>query len=486
MKAGPRTITITAAAALLTFGPGCSPHAIQDRSIPTVMMPDRLDASPIGVEIPEHWWTAFEDSDLDQLVNKAFATNLNLAQAWDRLDQVRAQADIQGAFLYPEVNLDASGARSRQSVNEQAVYGNRFALGLGLSWELDLWRKIANRADAAKLLADATRDDAEQTALLLSETVVGLWFTIQEQEQLLDVLNEQIRSSRQQVELIELRYGQGVGDALQVLQQRLQLAQVEAEIPTVESTLETTRNQLAIVLGQAPQFPVKTMPAPLLPELPAFPELPTPRELLELRPDLRAAHARLAAADHEVAASIADMLPTVRISLDGGFSSAGISSLFDNTVGSIAGSILQPVFDADRRGAEVDRRKAILRERTKSFGERFLIALREIEDAIDRERFQLDLLDKVVVQLDLAGRNLEEATIRFAQGQTEYLDVIVAIQTLQRLQRQEVAVRRFLLTNRAALYVAVGGEWTRQLTPPEPEDNSTRQATTASSGTPQT
>ncbi|MCH2162985.1 MAG: TolC family protein, partial [Phycisphaerales bacterium] len=290
-------------------GNGCSPHKIQDLTEPAVNMPESLGTAPLMVEMPEHWWTAFEEPDLDRLVFRAFDSNLNLAQAWARLDQARAQAAIQGAYRFPEVNLDAAASRSKQvPLDDRSVYGNRFALGLGLTWELDLWQKIANRAEAAQLLAEATRDDAEQTALLLSETVVELWFTIQEQEQLLAVLNEQINSSRQQVDLIELRYGQGVGDALQVLQQRLQLAQVQAEVPTVKSILETTRNQLAIVLGHAPQFALDTTPAPVLPELPAFPQLPSPRDLLEQRPDLRAAHARLAAADHEVAASVADML----------------------------------------------------------------------------------------------------------------------------------------------------------------------------------
>ncbi|MCH2161937.1 MAG: TolC family protein, partial [Phycisphaerales bacterium] len=102
------------------------------------------------------------------------------------------------------------------------------------------------------------------------------------------------------------------------------------------------------------------------------------------------------------------------------------------------------------------------------------------------ERFQLDLLQQVLEQLDLAGKNLEEATIRFAQGQTEYLDVIVAIQTLQQLQRREVAVRRNLLANRAALYVALGGDWTQELTPPDTDDKSARQATAAPSGKPRT
>lgn len=462
----------------------CSPRAIKDRRTPEVPIPAAFDAPTPEVAAPEHWWTAFEDPGLDAVVHEAFAGNLNLRQAWARLDQARAQATILGAPIYPEVDLVGGATRTRQDTDGTVLYSNRYRLGLTLAWELDLWRKIANRAEAAALLANASRDDAEQTALLLSGTVVDLWFTIQEQEQLIDVLETQIESSREQLEVVELRYGMGIGSALQVLQQRLQLAQVESEVPSVRAVLETTRNQLAVVLGRPPREPGQPRPEPELPPLPAFPELPTPRELLETRPDLRAAWKRVAAADREVAAAMADLLPTIRISLEGTFSSPTLSSLFEDTLASMGGSLLQPVFDADRRGAEVDRREAILRERTEAFGERFLVALREIEDAIARERNQVELLEDIVRQESIAEATLAEARFRYANGQNEYLDVISALQSLQGVQRREVTVRKQLLGSRAALYLALGGDWLRGLEPTPARANTTTPPTDDSSEEP--
>lgn len=447
---------------------GCSPYQPGDRRTPGVVIPERFDSPAPEVVAPEHWWLAFDDEALNATVLESFQGNLDLKQAWARLDQAMAQATIFGAPVYPEVNLDAGSDRIRRDNEGNRAYENRFRLGLSLSWEIDLWRKIANRADAARLLATASRDDAEQTALLLSGTVVDLWFTIQEQEQLMNVLETQIASSREQLEVVEIRYGRGIGSALQVLQQRLQLAQVESEVPTVRSILETTRNQLAVVLGRPPQEPIPRNPQPVLPSLPEFPQLPAPRDLLETRPDLRAAYKRVAAADLEVAAAIADLLPTVRLSLEGTFSSPSLSSLFDDTISSIGGSLLQPVFDADRRGAEVDRRKAILQERAESFAEQFLIALREIKDAIDREVNQIELLEDITRQIKIASATLAEARFRYANGQNEYLDVISALQSLQGVQRREVTVRKELLRSRANLYLALGGDWLRNLEPTPP------------------
>ena len=456
--------------AIVAFA-GCSPHALRDTDLPDVEIPERFEA-PDGPKVaaPDAWWTSFGEPALDRTMQTAFASNLGLRQAWSRLEQSNAQARIAGAFLYPEVNLDASATRTRTDPADfPANTSDRFAIGLGLTWELDLWRRIANRADAASLLARASRADAEQTALLLSGSITELWFSIQEQEQLLILFQRQIKLSRTLLDLTELRFGQGVGDGLQVLQQRSQLESVIAAIPEVRSTLETNRNQLAVLLARTPESLENDDPfeaTPTLPELPAFPSLPSPRDLLERRPDLRAAHDRVAAADLEVAVAIADMLPALRLSLDGRFSGDQVSSLFDSTIASLSGAVLQPVFDADRRGAEADRRRAILQERVDGFTERFIIALREVEDAIDRERNQVELLKQVRIQVDLANRTLIASRIRFANAQIEYLDVITAIGALQDLQRREIGVQRTVLANRARLLLAIGGDWTRDLAPP--------------------
>ena len=450
---------------------GCSPHALRPETTPEVPIPDAFatDWDP-EVASPSDWWTSFDDAGLDEAVTTAFQGNLGLRQAWARLAQAQAQAGVSGSFLYPQVDINAGAGRSKSvfDVTGQQFFDNRYSVGLGLSWELDLWRKIANRAEAATLLALASRDDAETTALLLSGGVTDAWFSIQAQAALVRLLEVQLDSSRTLLELVELRYGRGVGTALQVLQQRLQVESVESELPDILTRLAIARNELAVLIGVPPSLLDETGfdPGDFLPALPPSPRLPSPRQLLERRPDLRASLARVAAADREIAVAVADSLPSIRLSLSGGFQSGKGATLLDEPIWSIAGNLVQPFFDAGRRGAEVDRREAVLRERLESFSERFLVALREVEDALVREQNQILLLEQVQSQVRTARAALEESELLFANGQTEYLDVITAIQALQRLERQEIAVRQGLLSNRARLHLALGGDWTLDLEPP--------------------
>lgn len=443
-------------AALLLLA-GCTTHEPQFLHTPLVNGPAQFTLHNDGVTIPRAWWTSFDDPSLDLAVAEAFSHNLDLKRAWTRLAQAYALSTIQGAANDPSINLNAAAARSKQVFADGASnWSNRFNLGVGLQWELDLWKRLENLATAASFDVHASAADVEGTGDLLAGTVVRLWFSIAEQESLLKVLADQLASSREQLELAELRFGVGLGNALTVLQQRLNVAQLEAETPHINLALATTHNQLDVVLGRAPSVASRRTTHAALTRLPPFPTLPTPRALLDRRADLRAAHARIAAADHRVAAAIADTLPSVRLSLDAGFASPELSSLFANTAGSLAGNLLQPLFDGGRRGAEADRRRAMLEDATLAFSALYLTAMREVVDAIERERTLLTLKAQFETHITLAHTTLNEARLRFANGQTEYLDVLSALGTLQRVQRDHVSIQGDLFTNRADLFIALG------------------------------
>ncbi len=452
--------------ALVVVVSGCSPVDIPKRDGPSIDVPISYTMPGGGTPFPQQYWHAFGDDTLDDVVQRSLVANFDLKQAWARLAQAKATARIIGAPLLPAVDLNSSLARTRSDSHSGVGYNSSWAVGFGLSWEIDIWRKLANRAQAAILLANASRQDVEQTALVLTGTVTDLWFTVREQADLVRVINEQVRLSEKLLETVENRYVNGLAGALAVYQQRQQLEGVRTQLPLVLSRLETSLNALQVLQGATPEsVDIDTIEASL-PDLPPLPELGSPMLLLEHRPELRAARDRLAAADREVAAAVADMLPSIRFSVGYDWQSQSISDPFTSGLASIGGSLFQPVFDNDRRGAEVVRHKAIVQERLAAFSQAFLEALREVEDALDQERFQIDYIDDLTVRYRLAIRELETAGSAYADGAAEYLDVINAVQTRQGLQRELVAARRDLLAYRTALYRALGGTWMHDLNAP--------------------
>ncbi len=136
-----------------------------------------------------------------------------------------------------------------------------------------------------------------------------------------------------------------------------------------------------------------------------------------------------------------------------------MKDIFQNTIFSFGGDLLTPIIDGGRRRAEVGKKKAVVCEILARYGQKFLDALREIEDAVVQERHQLDLISQAKKEISIAERNLSEAQYHYINGLDDYLTVIAAIQSLQGLQRQLISENRGLLVNRARLYRTLGGSF---------------------------
>lgn len=455
---------------------GCSPYRVSAPAQPELSPPAAYRHGQVGQRDIGAWWREFGDERLNAAVEAAFTGNFELRQAWARLEQARARARIDGAELYPQLDLgtgagrlhtvdrdarNPSGGRTTQTANP-----DRYFVSTGLRYEIDVWQRIASRRRAAQLDHAASRQDVEATALLLSGSVVTTWFVAQEQRALLALLRRQTEVSRTLLDLTELRFGVGAGSALDVLQQRQQLAETEAQMPVVRARLDTARNLLAVLLGRAPGALGAMTPDGTLRALPPFPRLVSPADLLEARPDLRAARLRLHAADHRVAAAVADRLPRLALNLSYEFSARSWDSLFRQEMGSVIGDVVAPLIDGGRRRNEVRRRKAVVRELLDGFGRAYAAALREVEDALVREREQRALLANLERQRALAQSTLDVSRARYANGQLDYLNVLIAVQSLQALERRLIGEQRALLTIRADLYRALGGRWTERLEAP--------------------
>jgi NodT family efflux transporter outer membrane factor (OMF) lipoprotein len=304
--------------------------------------------------------------------------------------------------------------------------------------------------------------------MTLAAQVAETWFSLLEQQAQAKLLDEQQETGRTFLELTQLRFSQGLASALDVYQQRQQLAATRSEVPLVEAGREVFRHQLAVLIGDPPR--ALTPPErDTLPPLPPLPPTGLPSDLLTRRPDVRSAHLRLAAADHRVAAAVADRLPALRIGAETGYESRDfdeIENLFDNWIWSLFANITWPVFDGGRRKAEVDRNKAIVKESLGAYGQVMLLALQEVEDALIQERKQAEFLVDLERQVQLARDTLREARMRYANGLSDYLPVLAALESLQTVERSLIVAERQLLSFRLQLYRALGGSWTVELEPP--------------------
>ncbi len=467
-----------AAMACLTLA-ACSPHQVQKDPLPPVAMADSYGASDSANSerpLPEKWWTDFQDSRLSALIERTLDENLQVRAAWARIEQSRAVLAQSGAGRWPQIDATASAGRSSSRFNiggqSTETTSNQFSASLGAAYEVDLWRRVASQHQSAALNAMAARDDYEAIAISLAAEVAETWFDIVSQRAQKTLLESQLETNETYLELVELRFQRGLASALDVYQQRQQQVSTSAQIALLDAAIELFEHRLAILITEAPGA-VNFDVAEALPEtLPSIPATGIPADLLDRRPDVRAARRRVEAADYQVAVAVANRLPSLRLSASAGYQSNTIGDFLSSPVWSLLSSVSQAIFDGGSRKAEVARSKAVVDELLMVYGQILLQAIGEVENALVQERQQLLYIEDLEETVELSALTLREAQARYSQGLSDYLPVLTALQAQQRSEVTLLQAQRQLISYRIQLCRALGGTWTQSLPAPNSEGES--------------
>lgn len=454
---------------LMMISLSCSIHRPLNTAETPYTMPESFSAGETDLQATP-WWTTFGDPELNRLVETALNNNLTLQSAWARLEQARQLAVISGAARYPSLNGGVTGQETRyesgtgpMGVDETTSYQATATV----SWQIDLWRKYHNTGKAAVLDAEAGRMDMEATAHTIAGSIADTWLALNAERQTLALLTEQARVSRNYLELVEYRFSNGLSTALAVYQQRSALAAVEALVPASKAAVRTLENTLNLLMGRAPGTPLPRVHP--LPDLPERPGTGVPASVLRNRPDVRSAELRLLAADRRLAVAIADRFPSISLSYTIGGQSDSFGDVLDNWFSNLLGNLTTPLFAGGRLKAEAERNRAVVEERYLGWQSALLSAWNDVENGLALEDGYARTFDRVKGQVKLANETLDRSRDQYLNGLVDYLNVLTSLQNLQQLERQAIRSQQTLLSNRIALELALGGEWSQTLSKPKSE-----------------
>jgi len=405
------------------------------------------------------WWQSFNDPQLSHLIDAAFAGNLDLDQAFARYQQSLALVKIQAAAQKPNLNLEGQAHRDHQPGILEDTTGNNYRLSLAAGFEVDLWQKLAKRRQASSLEAKASEEDIKTLYLGLSCQVADLYYLLLEQQSLLSLTEETINSFSDTLKRVELRYRQGLVPALDVYQSRQNLAAARARKPGDKANLEITRQALAVLFGQFKSEENQDSTRSL-PDDPVMFKAGVPATLLQQRPDIKSAWLRLQASDARLAAAIADRFPSINLMGNIGRSQTvfGTSPVI-GTFWQLLAGFTQPLIDGGRRWAEVERSRAVVRELMAYYQQKVIEAVREVEDALVKNRATAEEINYLKQQEFATGQSLRLATERYLQGITDYLPVLTAQQFHFTARRQLLQSQQQLMAARISLVRALGGQW---------------------------
>jgi len=428
--------------------------------------------------VPDRWWQAFYDPRLNKLQRRALAGNFDLEAARDRLREARAVVDREAAALLPLLDVSATVDHQRSGIDEIGGSGERgsttFNTSFVASYEVDLWKRIDSAVKQTQFQQAASRADLQAAAITLSANVASTWYALVEQRGQLRILEQQIQTNRRVLKIVRERFGGGVVRASDVLRQQRLLESTIEQRAVVREQLELLEHQLLVLTGRSP---TKTLDvsADELPELPPRPDPGVPATLVHRRPDVRAAFYGVRAADRGVAVAIADQYPSLTLTASVSSTAEDATDLFDDWLRQVTGDLVQPLFDAGEREAEVRRTRSVKGQRLANYGQTVLTAFQEVSDALTSEYHQRQQISSIRKQLELAQRTSERLQREYLNGDISYIDVLDSLTREQQLRRDLLQARFVLIDSRIGLYRALAGGW-EGIVPEEGEPATTQPA----------
>ncbi|MCB9688331.1 MAG: efflux transporter outer membrane subunit [Alphaproteobacteria bacterium] len=425
-----------------------------------------------GAPLAGPWWTTFGDPALDALIDEALSSNHDLASARERVRQAEALSLQAAARLSPTASFDvtASGQPAKtafrcavgpidpaQLTNADTASGLCWtgSAQLVAAWPVDWTGRQWFQSEAARHDLRASRADADQAALLLSTTVAEAWLDVVAADQRLLRLGEQLEAQSALLEVLELRYGQGGTGGVEVLQQRQAVSATRATLPVARSLRRTRAQALAVLLGRDPaQVPEI---AAELPEPSPTPDAGSAEELVERRPDLRAARERLEAADARHTSATLALLPSLRLNAAAGWQYAVGTELTTIDVWSIGGAVSVPLFNGGLLHGQVKQASGAEAAAVHAFDQALLGASRDVRAALVLEEERDQQLAATRDQVEAARLAWDSSRDRFLEGLEPYLTVLVAQNAVQAAELQLVQAHRDRLGARVQLHSALGG-----------------------------
>jgi outer membrane protein TolC len=415
-------------------------------------LPPAFYTAPAQGLAPEDWWARrLQDPELARLVEAALRGSPDLAAAAARIEQARAGLRASQAERQPLLNGSGSvtyNRTAREQLGFQVPEGGQqqgpqietdrllYRAGVEGSWDADLFGRLAADQRAAAQRLSAAGFDAAAVRLTLITDVGRNYFAARSAAAREAIAQDTVASARSTLSVAATRARAGLVPGIDRIRAQALVAETEAHIaPLVASAL--------------PPRPIDTPAAGI------------PSDLLLRRPDIAAALARVAAADEDTAAAIAARYPRLSITATLGLVASALTRLLTgDALGIVAGpQIGAPIFDRGRSRARVELARAATQEAVAGYRSAVLRAFGEVETslaAVEARRRQRTALAR---QLGAAREALEVARIQYRTGLTDFLGVLEAERSFNRVRDLIATVDGETADAEVALFRALGGDY---------------------------
>ncbi|MFC0572527.1 efflux transporter outer membrane subunit [Paraburkholderia solisilvae] len=489
---------------------------------------DDVASQPTEDSDPDpRWWRTFNDPLLDQLIERAAQSNLDLREAVLRIEEARAQAQGAAAQGLPNLRASASYTReqlgikgilddenanssidrpgapgsplnqvapgagtaaengARNLVNQLEQPINLWQAGFDASWELDLFGRVRRSVEAANAQTEAALESRNDALLSLEGEVAQTYMQLRGAQAQLDIAKRLVDEQNGVLTLTQSQAKVGLASQQDVQSAAAQLESTRAQLPQFEQQIAQALNGLSYLLAEPPGALDDELATPAaLPPVPPTVATGVPATLARRRPDIRRAEANLHAATASVGVAVAQFYPDISLTGQIGLRGTYASDLarWSHLFYSFGPSVSLPIFEGGALVSNLKVSKAEQAQAALEYRKTVLLALRDVDNAL--AVYRTDQTRRTSLERSAAAQQdaFELARESYRKGLTNFIDVLDAERQLSQVRQQYAQSTTQVSTDLVALYKALGGGWTQ---PPETADAAdTREALAAVRGQP--
>ena len=428
----------------------------------TATQPDRQSLADLK------WFELFKDEKLQDLIQDALANNYDVRQAVARIDAARANLGLTRSEQFPQIVASADVVNQRQSrssavelpepIKRDRSFGS-VLLNL-LSFEIDIWGRLRKQTAAARADLRATEEERRAVMTTLISDVATAYFSLRELDYELDISRRTLASREESLRLIKLRQERGVATMLEVRQAEELVYNATEVIPALEQGIQQTENFLSFLTGRNPSEIARGL---TLTENQVPPTVPAglPSDLIERRPDIRAAENSLEAANLRIDVAKKEFFPRISLTSFLGYESGQLTSLFSGSrnVWTLAGQVTQPIFTGGRLKSNVRLTQAQRDFLLIDYQQTVQGAFREVSDSLIGFRKTREIREQRELLVNTLRDRSRLSYLRYTGGVATLLDALDADRELFEAERSLAVSRRDELLTIVQLYKALGGGW---------------------------
>jgi NodT family efflux transporter outer membrane factor (OMF) lipoprotein len=420
-----------------------------------------------GRDIPQEWWTLFKSPRLNALMAQALQNNPNLQSALATLHANKEAVYAQEGKFFPLVQYNFNPTTNRtaaalapipsSNANIYNLYTNQVIVG----YTFDVWGLNRRTVESLQALADTQRFQVEAAYLALTANVAVAVINEASLRGQIEATNQLISNNTKMLDILKRQFNTGYANRNDVALQEASLAQALATLPPLRKALQQNRDQISALAGvYTSQEPRETFRLDDL-KLPLDLPVSLPSQLIEQRPDIRAAQEQLHSASAEVGVATANMLPSFTISANAGYMNTVLTGLLSpaNAFWTVAGNATQTVFDGGTLLHTLWGAQATYDAAAWSYKGTVVGAVQNVTDSLRAIENDADALKAAQAYERAAKISFDLAQQQMQTGNANILFLLTAQQTYLQSVIQVVQARAARLSDTAALFQALGGGW---------------------------